>query len=266
VVTAHAGDLLKMTHSHARQCIKETDCILAVSNAIKDRVSLVAKGHQCIVKYNSLDQAALNILAQKRSKMVSNADKSSIRVIQLVTVARLVPKKGLLNIVKAASNLKRSGIQFKWTLIGDGSQKEELLASISSNYLDNYVILAGSMLNTQALSFLISQDLFVGAFQDVGSDIDGLPHVLLEAAMAKLPIATTILAGISDLFDKSNCFVIQRSEPELIAMKIQEFLQSSQSDIEDKINRAHLTVSNVTSLSVQAMLLRKAYLIPFAHS
>ena len=65
-------------------------------------------------------------------------------VYYIVTVGRLVEKKGIKYLIDACANLKRRGInQFKCEIVGDGPLREELEKLIQSRGLQQAVHLMG---------------------------------------------------------------------------------------------------------------------------
>ena len=65
----------------------------------------------------------------------------------LLTVGRLSPEKGTIQIPSIAKRLKNDGFCFKWLILGDGQERKKIEDLIAEYSLQNNVILLGNVLN-----------------------------------------------------------------------------------------------------------------------
>lgn len=65
----------------------------------------------------------------------------------LLTVGRLSPEKGTIQIPSIASRLKADGFYFKWFILGDGQDKDKIEELITEYSLQDTVVLLGNVLN-----------------------------------------------------------------------------------------------------------------------
>jgi len=119
----------------------------------------------------------------------------------LLTIARLVPKKGLddsLRAFAAAQPALRGG--WRYRIVGDGPLLEELRALARSLGVADLVEFSGFLSRAATLAALREASIFVLASKTPASgDTEGTPVSILEAAALGLPVLSTRHAGIPEL-------------------------------------------------------------------
>jgi glycosyltransferase involved in cell wall biosynthesis len=121
---------------------------------------------------------------------------------RLLTVARLTEKKGIPTVLKALSILKARGVDFRHTLIGDGLDREAILAHIPRLGLGDRCRWVGSQPHHVVLAHYRQADLFVlGCEIAANGDRDGIPNVLFESMAMGVPVAATTVSAISELVE-----------------------------------------------------------------
>jgi glycosyltransferase involved in cell wall biosynthesis len=118
----------------------------------------------------------------------------------ILSIGRLVEKKGFPDLVYACAELARAGYRFRCTIYGDGPLHDALAALIAQLGLADRVTLAGACSQPELLPAFQSADIFALApFVTDDGDRDGIPNVLVEAMACALPVVTTEVAGIPEL-------------------------------------------------------------------
>jgi len=119
---------------------------------------------------------------------------------RILSVGRLVPKKGFPTLLRALARLAERGVAFQGTLIGSGPQRAELEALLRELGLGGRVELLGPMTQDELLGHYAVADCVALAcqVQDDG-DRDGIPNVLVEAAALGVPVVSTRISGIPEL-------------------------------------------------------------------
>lgn len=125
---------------------------------------------------------------------------------KIITVCRLtINTKGLDRAVKAAARLKDEGYDFKWYIVGDGEDKEELESLIYNNDLSDMMHLLGLKLNPYP--YLKSCNLFV-----LPSRTEGKPIAVTEAQILGLPVIITNYVSASEqVMDGVDGLIIDNS-------------------------------------------------------
>ena len=103
-------------------------------------------------------------------------------VPRLLSVGRLVEKKGLHLLIDAVASLREAGVAVEADIAGDGPMAADLERQIQLLGLQDQVRLLGARTQAEVRDLLGTHDVFVAPFV-VGRDgnADGLPTVLLEA-------------------------------------------------------------------------------------
>lgn len=113
----------------------------------------------------------------------------------LCSVSRLEREKNISFMLEGLALLKkRRGGCFRLLLIGDGSQKEELMSEAEMLDLTDNVIFTGCIEHSQMRNYYRACDVFVFASR---SETQGI--VLLEAMAAGLPVVAVEASGVNDV-------------------------------------------------------------------
>lgn len=118
----------------------------------------------------------------------------------ILSVGRLVEKKGFPDLLRACQRLKQAGYHFRCEIYGDGPLRNNLDALIEQLGLRHEVALAGARTQQQLLPMFQRATAFVlTPFVTEDDDRDGIPNVLVEAMACGLPVVSTTVAGIPEL-------------------------------------------------------------------
>lgn len=115
----------------------------------------------------------------------------------VVSVARLVPWKGLDVVIDAVAEISKEIPELKLKIVGDGPSRLALEKKIQDQSLEDKVELVGNIPHEEALSFIEAADVFV-----LNSAYEGLSHVLLEALHAGVPVLASKSGGNKELIEK----------------------------------------------------------------
>ncbi len=136
----------------------------------------------------------------------------------ILSVGRLVPKKGFGDLIAACDLLCRSGIRFHCVIVGEGPLRKTLEADIARRGLSGLVTLKGAMTHADLIAFYREADVFALAPRIVeDGDRDGIPNVLVEAMASGVPVVSTAVSGIPELVldDVTGLLVPSESPPDL---------------------------------------------------
>jgi glycosyltransferase involved in cell wall biosynthesis len=119
-------------------------------------------------------------------------------VVRLVTVGRLVEKKGFPDLLRACARL-RGVAPFHLTVLGDGPMRGELEAVCRDLGLDDAVTFDGERDSVAVVDALRDADVFaLTPFVTADGDRDGVPNVVVEALAAGLPVVATDVGGVAE--------------------------------------------------------------------
>ena len=138
---------------------------------------------------------------------------------RLLTVARLVEKKGIAVALHAIAQLRDMQTDVQYDVIGDGPLRAELESLCETLGLADRVRFLGAVPNAHVLRAMGEADLFVlPSVTAANGDEEGTPTVLLEAAYARLPVLATQHAGIPDIVaDGESGVLVQEGDPDALA-------------------------------------------------
>jgi len=119
---------------------------------------------------------------------------------EILTVARLTPKKGLPTVFRALAALAAQGVEFRHVLIGSGEERASLEALARDLGIAERIEWLGTRPHEAVLARLHRADLFLlGCEVSPNGDRDGIPNVLVEAMAMGVPVASTAVSAIPEL-------------------------------------------------------------------
>jgi glycosyltransferase involved in cell wall biosynthesis len=118
----------------------------------------------------------------------------------ILSVGRLVEKKGFADLIQACRLLRDRQVPFKCEIIGSGPLRDELQGLISQLGLLQQVRLRGQMAQAELGEHYRKAMVFaLPCIVAANGDRDILPNVLKEAMAIGVPVVTSRLAGIEEL-------------------------------------------------------------------
>ena len=222
VVTVHGTDLTvgirsRIWRALLRAVFNHADCINTVSEDLKSMVlSLGAPADRIEVFTLGVDTEKFCFL----ERPVVSKD----RMLKLVCTRHLWPQYDHHTIVEALALLKKEGIAFQMTVVGDGPLLSELEQKVQYLGLVDNVSFVGRIDNDNMPEALHKHDVYLSA-----SLRDGTSLSLLEAmATGLFPIVSDIKTNSSWVENGVNGFLHRVAVPEDLARCISELCQNPQ--------------------------------------
>lgn len=138
---------------------------------------------------------------------------SQKEVCTILTVARLVEKKGVTYAVSAMKKVVAVHNQVRYLIVGDGPLEAELQQQINETGLQDHVQMLGWKNQEEINTLTAGTDIFLLPSVTASSgDKEGVPVVLMEAMARAIPVVSTVHSGIPELVDtdKSGYLVPER--------------------------------------------------------
>lgn len=153
------------------------------------------------------------------------ATRISREVVKLVSVARLVEKKGLEYALRAVAELIHRGYSMRYDIVGDGPLRAELETIIGALDVGDHVRIVGQREQTEVSRLLLDADIFLApSVTDSRGDQEGIPVAIMEAMATGLPVVSTLHSGIPELVEagrtgflvpERDCAALMRALEEL---------------------------------------------------
>ncbi len=146
--------------------------------------------------------------------------------LRLVSVARLVEKKGLADAIAAVGLLRDRGVGVRYTIVGDGPLRSDLESLVARLGLSGLVHFEGWCDHERVLALLDESHLLLApsVVADDG-DEEGIPVALMESMAMGLPVVTTRHSGIPELVaDPDHGRLVDERDPAALAAAVQDLL------------------------------------------
>ena len=153
-------------------------------------------------------------------------DRSGVATDRILSVGRLVPKKGFQDLVDALALLHNKGRRINADVYGGGPLREELEGRATEVGLEGRLTFHGARLQDEILAAYRRAAVFVLApvVMDDG-DRDGIPNVLVEAMASGVPVVATRISGIPELItDGVDGLLVDEQDPAALAGAIERVL------------------------------------------
>jgi glycosyltransferase involved in cell wall biosynthesis len=186
----------------------KVDLIITASDAFKNYLApFIEDAQQIVVIPNGFDE--------KRFRPIAHDNK----IPQIITVCRLVPAKGLDNLILACAALKKKNIAFMLHIIGDGPSRKQLENMVKNQDLYEETIFYGYMLHPE--EFMPFFDIFV-----LPSRAEAFGSVFAEAALCWLALVGTKIGGIPEQIEHGvNGLLVNVDQPDELCEAIEKLIQ-----------------------------------------
>lgn len=219
--TAHAKDIyvktpLEILRAEAQQAQAVITCTEYNRKYLADHLGLVSNDKlHCI--YHGLETSQFKFSRARGSRPGPPV---------ILSVARLVEKKGLNNLIAAAEILRGRGRSFQIEIIGDGPMRQALETQVLDLGLSNWVRLLGPLPHESVCEAYERASLFVlPCVVAPDGDRDGIPNVLLEAMACGVPVIATPVSGIPELIvAEREGVLVPPNSPEMLADALDRLL------------------------------------------
>jgi glycosyltransferase involved in cell wall biosynthesis len=198
--TAHARDLYQVSEKVLIDRICRASVVVTCCQANLDYLNRIAPSHRS--KF-SLIYHGVNL---KEFQPITNPGSSPASECPIIlSVGRLVEKKGFQDLLQALLIVKNTGGRFQCNIYGDGPLYHPMQDWIEDHGMTGEIILNGDRTQQELISIYQSATLFaITPIQTNDGDRDGIPNVLLEAMAVGLPVITTAVAGIPEAIEHNR--------------------------------------------------------------
>lgn len=218
--TAHARDLYQIpSRALAGRVHEATAVVTCCRSNVQHINALIRETTPVELVYHGVDLRSFHPLAE-----TNGADEPPL----ILSVGRLVEKKGFDQLLRALGVLAADGRRFRCEIYGDGPSAHELEALRDRLGLQDVVAFCGARTQTELVAAYRRAAVFAltPRVTDDG-DRDGVPNVLLEAMACGVPPVCTAVGGIPEVIDDGRNGLIVPDEPLLIAERVATLLEDA---------------------------------------
>ena len=228
IVTAHAGDIFPLKSKFFRflsyLAIRNSDFCTANSTFTKNELKKILKGKEIQVIPMGVD---LGLFSQKNNNP-SLRKKLSLKGSFILSVGRLVEKKGISYLINAMGEVVKKFPAAKLVVVGDGPEKSNLESLTKKLNLNDNIIFTGKIENKYLPQFYATADLFVGpSIVTKSGDTEGLGVVFLEALASGTCVIGSDVGGIPDIIKHNRTgILVKQKYPRQLAEVIIKLLSN----------------------------------------
>ena len=191
---------MKIDYKKDYKTLNKLDYIVSVSENCKEAFDRT----QSNLKNKSITLE--NIVSSELIKDLGNKDIEEKDIfnnehLKILTVARLHPEKGVDRVVEVCKKLKADGKNFKWYVVGFGSQEEELKIRAKEIGLENNFYILGKKVNPYP--YFNMCDIYVQP-----SRYEGKAVAITEAKIFNKPIVITDYTSAKDQIENMKTGLI----------------------------------------------------------
>lgn len=189
-LTAHARDLYGIPARALAARAREAEAVVTCCRANAEYLGPLVEHGRLHLVHHGVDLETF----RPRPRTVEHD------VPVVMSVGRLVEKKGFPDLLAACAQVREGGRLFRLAIYGDGPLRGELERLRRKLGLDDVVTFEGARSQRELVTRFQSADVFaLTPFVAADGDRDGVPNVLVEAMACGVPVVTTSVGGTVDL-------------------------------------------------------------------
>lgn len=204
VVTVHGLDVTYAFPPYQwliPRLLRRMDRVICISDSV--RKSCIQRGisaDRCVIIRPGVtvpERLPSRSIARRRLEDLTGRNLDDATV--LLTVARLVPRKGIAWFTESVlPRLASHPANVHYVIVGDGPELGRVRHAISQSRLRSRTFLLGRIPDDDLMHIYVSADLFIMPNLPVSGDMEGFGLVAFEAAAHALPVLAADLEGIRD--------------------------------------------------------------------
>ncbi len=218
--TAHAKDIYTSDPRQLREKIELSRFVVTCTEYNHRHLLEISGGHKTPIHriYHGIDADLFSGNCAEQ--------KNPTQPYRILTIARLTAKKGLPTVLRALKLLTDKGLSINHVLIGDGDDRDMILALVNELGLTSVTRWLGAQPHHEVLEHYRHADLFVlGCEVASNGDRDGIPNVLLESMAVGVPVVATDISAIPELVESGvSGLLVPPRKPERLAEAMQRML------------------------------------------
>ncbi|HKO18352.1 MAG TPA: glycosyltransferase, partial [Acidobacteriaceae bacterium] len=194
---------------HTRKVLREADFVVTKSHDLRAKaIQMGASQDKTRAVLNGCDLSVFYPSDRMEARRKLGIDQSCQAIVY---IGRIDKKKGLIELVQAASLLQPSHPNLQVYMVGEGPDRHAVEHAIKSRHAQSYVHAMPSCAPEEVATWMAAADLVT-----LPSYMEGCPNVVLEALASGRPVVASNVGGISEIMsNECGCLVPPRDAQSL---------------------------------------------------
>jgi len=152
----------------------------------------------------------------------SEKRKKSREPIKILTIGRLIEKKGHKYAIQAIAKIIKKYKNIEYIIAGDGPSRSKLEGLVSELRIKDHIRFLGEVEQNEVLRLYQQAHIFIlPSITANNGDQEGIPIVLMEAQATGLPIVSTYHSGVPEVVvDGKSGFLVPEKDVDALAKKL----------------------------------------------
>ena len=222
--SAHAKDIWTTPEWEKREKLADCDWLVTCTRANRDHLAALAPSGRVELVYHGVDLARFGMNGAATRMLRRAADGSAAHPVTILSVARLVEKKGTDVLLDALARLPK---ELHWRLVhvGGGPLKQRMRKHAQRLGIAERITWRGALAQDELLAEYRKADLFALASRIArDGDRDGLPNVLAEAQSQGLACVATRVSAIPELIRDDTGMLVSEADTVAFAAALQALI------------------------------------------
>ncbi|HEX9665143.1 MAG TPA: glycosyltransferase [Thermodesulfobacteriota bacterium] len=223
ITTFHGYDFSKLINERGIQTYKDLfrvgDLFTANTNFTKERLIELGCSKARVVKL----PVGIEIkLFNYRERYLGEVD-----IVKLLTVGRMVEKKGLEYAIKAVARVAQKYPNIEYNIVGDGLLRQRLENLIKELGISDKVNLLGWKTQEELRKLFQDAHIFIlSSVKSTDGDMEGQGLVLQEAQAVGIPVLSTLHNGIPEgVIDGKSGFLVPERDVDALTDRLQYLVE-----------------------------------------
>jgi glycosyltransferase involved in cell wall biosynthesis len=218
--TAHAKDIYISEPDQLLRKIERARFVVTCTRYNARYLTELARSHGCTIPihtiYHGIDLGLFSFGPRSPAALPH----------RILSVGRLVAKKGWEDLLQALAILRGQGLDFTFTHIGSGEEEASVRALVGRLQLGSRVRMLGTLPHRDVVEhYRHAHCLALACKVAANGDRDGIPNVLVEAMAVGLPVVSTRVSAIPELLeDGVTGTLVEPGRPDLFAAAVRATL------------------------------------------
>lgn len=224
IVSCRGSGINVTPHSEPwlRDAYPEVFALAARVHCVSSAIAKAAKEYGLEPSKVFINHPSVDIAAFSPSSQPDAAKREA--PFTIVSSGRLHWIKGYQFGLMAARRLVEKGLSFRYLIVGDGPDKDELLFTIKSMRLEDVVELPGRLPRDDVRRILTRADVFL-----LTSLAEGVSNSVVEAMAMEVPIVTTDVGGMSEVVrDGVEGYLVPPCDDEAVAERVERLFNDAE--------------------------------------